>query len=179
MHIRVTWFADPKRGSPRRDGQDSVSARTRVSSSCGLNGFVTYAFAPALCACGHIALAGVRGQQDDRERGLPLPKSPRHLDAGEARHGHIENREIGIAARRELERFQPVIRRDDGVAGPFEPQTNQHANVRIVVGDEDKRVRNAHAQSIDPETAKVIRRPPYDVSPRRGTCRGRPEPSSA
>jgi len=37
-----------------------------------------------------------------------------------------------------LKRFQPVVRGDDDVAGALESEANEHANVRVVVGDQDE-----------------------------------------
>jgi len=73
----------------------SVSARTRVSSSCGLNGFVTYASAPAAApaatsaswACAVSKMTGNVAFRSRKARVTSTPERPGMLTSRIARSG--------------------------------------------------------------------------------------------
>jgi len=82
-----------------------------------------------------VELARARGQHQHRhvaEVADPLERLP----AVELRHRDVEHHEVRVVRLEPAERLQPARRLDDGVAGAFEQDPHEAANVVLVLHDE-------------------------------------------
>jgi hypothetical protein len=79
----------------------------------------------------------VGGQHHDRDRPL-VEDPPRRLDPVEARHLHVQHREVGLLRPRELDRLQAILRlRADLEPGALEQRAQVEPDDRLVLGDQD------------------------------------------
>src|SRR5581483_245744 len=98
-------------------------------------------------------LLAIRGQHHDRDR--PRVEDPsRRLDPVEARHLHVEHREIRLLRLRELDRLDPVLRLcADLEPGRLEQGAQVEADDRLVLCDQDPHAGNATSARSPPSSA--------------------------
>ena len=72
-----------------------------------------------------------------RLRRLVGPQAPRQLEPVELRHHHVEHREVGLLAQRQLQRLLAVACLEHRVARALEPERDQREDVLVVVGGKD------------------------------------------
>jgi hypothetical protein len=89
-----------------------------------------------------VLLLHACGQEDDGHpaRSFVLAQLARRLIAVDTRHHHVDNGEIRSPGERHLDSLLAVSRLDDLVSCPLESERDESEDVRIVVGDQDKRL---------------------------------------
>ena len=103
----------------------------------------------------HELVLSVRREHHDRDRSL-VQDPPRGLDAVEARHLHVHDREIGLLRAGELDRLLAVARLGANLeACALEQVLEIETNDRLVFGDEDPHDSSVAFRSLMPLKSSV------------------------
>ena len=91
-----------------------------------------------------------RREDDDRRTRPPAPQTVNHIKAVQARHGQVEHDKVVVSAVEELQALNAIRRLIGKDACPLRNDAQKAANRRIVVDDQNARLRHMHDHHFRP-----------------------------